>query len=146
MNFNPTDAMMGLAGGVLIGLASAAFLLMLGRIAGISGIAASLLRGRADSAFGQNAAFVAGLILAPVLYGAWAGSPGIVITDNLALLIVGGLLVGVGTRIGGGCTSGHGVCGLSRISPRSIVATLLFMAVAMAVASVLGPMLAGPPS
>ncbi|MEQ8665153.1 MAG: YeeE/YedE thiosulfate transporter family protein [Rhodospirillales bacterium] len=143
MNFDPTDAMMGLAGGLLIGLAAAGFLLMLGRIAGISGIAAGLLRGPVDDTYRQNLAFVAGLVLAPVVYGILAGYPEITVTDDVVLLIAGGLLVGTGTRIGGGCTSGHGVCGLSRVSPRSIVATLIFMVVAAFVASVVGPMLTG---
>ena len=142
MDFDPTDALMGLIGGGLIGLAGAVLLLSLGRIAGISGIAAALLRGPRDRSFARNAAFVAGLVAAPVGYGFVAGAPAITITSNIPVLIGAGILVGLGTRIGGGCTSGHGVCGLSRFSLRSIMATGVFMAVAVVVASV-APMLTG---
>ncbi|MBW0146310.1 YeeE/YedE family protein [Marinobacter arenosus] len=122
-NFTPWSA---LAGGVLIGLAAASFLLLNGRIAGISGILGGLLvPGRGDIAW--RVAFLAGLIGAPALWILAAELPPIEINASYPALIVAGLLVGIGTRYGSGCTSGHGVCGLSRLSLRSLVATLSFM-------------------
>jgi uncharacterized membrane protein YedE/YeeE len=115
-----------LAGGALIGLAAAAFVLFNGRIAGISGILGGLL----DWPHGDiswRIAFLAGLIAAPLAYGLVAALPAVRIEADFPTLIVAGLLVGVGTRYGSGCTSGHGVCGLSRLSPRSLAATLSFM-------------------
>lgn len=115
-----------LAGGILLGLASALFILMNGRILGISGILGGLLRpARGDT--GWRLAFLAGLLAAPLLYFMVAGPTTPRIDAGWATLVVAGLLVGVGTRYGSGCTSGHGVCGLSRLSPRSLVATLAFM-------------------
>lgn len=129
-NFTPYSA---LAGGALIGLAAAIFVLGLGRVAGVSGLLGGLLRPRAADAPVQLA-FVAGLIAAPLLMrAAGAPLPPLTIEASLPVLIVGGLLVGFGTRLGGGCTSGHGVCGISRLSPRSLVATALFMAAGAAV-------------
>lgn len=115
-----------LAGGVLIGLAVAMFLLINGRIAGISGILGGLLR-PVKSDIGWRAAFVAGLIFSPILFSVAAPLPAVQIDADAASLILAGLLVGIGTRYGSGCTSGHGVCGLSRRSPRSMVATAMFM-------------------
>lgn len=116
-----------LAGGALIGLAAALFVLLNGRIAGISGIVGGLLRPtRGDIAW--RVAFLLGLLVAPVVHRAWAAVPEVHIASEVPLLVIAGLLVGVGTRYGAGCTSGHGVCGLSRLSPRSAVATLAFMA------------------
>lgn len=116
-----------LAGGVLIGLAAAAFVLFNGRIAGISGILGGLLRpARGDVAW--RIAFLLGLVLAPLVYGLAAPLPAVRIDADVTTLAVAGLLVGLGTRYGAGCTSGHGVCGLSRRSPRSLVATISFMA------------------
>lgn len=123
-SFTPWAA---LAGGVLIGIASVAFVLLLGRIAGISGIVAGLLRPRKGD-LGWRIAFVAGLLVAPALYGFWGGAPTLHITAGMPALVAAGLMVGIGTRYGSGCTSGHGVCGLSRRSPRSLVATATFMA------------------
>jgi uncharacterized membrane protein YedE/YeeE len=120
-----------LAGGVLIGLAAALLLLMNGRIAGISGIAGGLLR-RASGDTGWRIAFIAGLVGAPLLYAMFMPLPPIRIDAGDGALVVAGLLVGAGTRYGSGCTSGHGVCGLSRLSPRSAVATLAFMAAGFA--------------
>ena len=121
--FTPASA---LAGGVLIGAATALFVLLNGRIAGISGIVAGLLKpGDVDSRW--RLAFVIGLVLAPAVYGAVTALPPIRIATSLPVLAVAGLLVGLGTRYGSGCTSGHGVSGLSRLSPRSLVATLSFM-------------------
>ena len=115
-----------LAGGLLIGVATAMFLLLNGRIAGISGILGGLFR-PATGDIGWRVAFLVGLLGAPVVYGLAAPLPSVHIDADIALLVVAGLLVGVGTRYGSGCTSGHGVCGLYRLSPRSIVATASFM-------------------
>ena len=120
-----------LAGGLLIGTAAAMFLLLNGRIAGISGILGGLLRPRLGD-IGWRAAFIAGLVLAPLLYRLAAPLPAVQIDADTALLVLAGLLVGMGTRYGSGCTSGHGVCGLSRLSPRSMVATAAFMAAGFA--------------
>lgn len=118
-------------GGALIGVSAVLLLLGSGRIAGISGILARLLAPRAGSQPFDALAFVAGLILAPVI---WTNLSGAVatqtVTDNVPLLIVAGLLVGFGAVYGGGCTSGHGVCGLSRFSTRSLVAVATFLAAA----------------
>ena len=115
-----------LAGGILIGLAAAAFVLFNGRIAGISGIVGGLLRPvRGDVAW--RLAFLLGLVGAPLVYGLATALPQVTVEAKGLTLVAAGLLVGVGTRYGAGCTSGHGVCGLSRQSPRSLVATLVFM-------------------
>lgn len=122
-NFTPWSS---LAGGVLIGLATAMFLLLNGRIAGISGILGGLLR-PIKGDIGWRVAFVAGLIFSPIAYSVAAPLPAVQIDISAASLIMAGLLVGIGTRYGSGCTSGHGVCGLSRLSPHSMVATAMFM-------------------
>jgi uncharacterized membrane protein YedE/YeeE len=131
-NFTPIPAAIG---GTLIGLAVALLMLTTGRIAGISGIVDGLI-GNADGK-GWRAAFVAGLILAPLvarLVGFTLPMPQM---PASSVVIAGaGLLVGFGTRLGGGCTSGHGVCGMARLSPRSIVATLIFMGTAMVVVAI----------
>jgi uncharacterized protein len=115
-----------LAGGILLGLASALFILVNGRILGISGIVGGLMRPvKGDT--GWRLAFLAGMLAAPLLYFVVAGPTVPRIDAGWATVVVAGLLVGVGTRYGSGCTSGHGVCGLSRLSPRSLVATLAFM-------------------
>lgn len=122
-HFTPVTA---LAGGVLIGIATAMFALLNGRIAGISGVVGGLLRPSAGDV-GWRVAFVLGLVAAPAVYLLFAMLPRPQIDAGYGTLIVAGLLVGLGTRYGAGCTSGHGVCGLSRLSPRSLVATLAFM-------------------
>lgn len=122
-NFTPWSS---LAGGLLIGLASAMFLLFNGRIAGISGIVGGLLR-PVKNDIGWRIAFIVGLILAPFAFGLVVPLPEVQVDAQTTTLIAAGLLVGIGTRYGSGCTSGHGVCGLSRRSPRSLVATLAFM-------------------
>ena len=122
-HFTPWAA---LAGGVLLGLASALFVLLNGRILGISGIVGGLLRPRAGD-MGWRLAFVLGMLVAPGLYWLVVGPTQPRIDANWGMVVMAGLLVGVGTRYGSGCTSGHGVCGLSRMSPRSLVATLAFM-------------------
>ena len=128
LSFTPAAA---LAGGALIGLAAAMFLLLNGRIAGISGVLGGLLRAsRGDRAW--RLAFVGGLVVAPLAYALVTSVPAPRIDAELPLLLLAGLLVGVGTRYGAGCTSGHGVCGVSRLSPRSLLATALFMAAGFA--------------
>ena len=119
----------GFMGGLLIGLAAAIMLLGLGRIAGVSGMAARAT-GIADSGAPRNVAiaFVIGLPLGALLISRTVGTVNVNFPASIWPLIIGGLLVGYGTRLGSGCTSGHGVCGLSRLSPRSMVATGLFMA------------------
>lgn len=122
-NFTPWTS---LAGGLMIGIATALFLVFNGRIAGISGIVGGLLTpARGDIAW--RLAFVGGLVLSPLVFSSIAPLPQVHIEAGYPVLILAGLLVGIGTRYGSGCTSGHGVCGLSRRSPRSMVATLAFM-------------------
>jgi uncharacterized protein len=115
-----------LAGGLLLGLASALFILLNGRILGISGIVGGLLRPKQGDV-NWRLSFLLGLLVAPLLYLLVAGPIPARIDAGWATVVIAGLLVGVGTRYGSGCTSGHGVCGLSRLSPRSLVATLAFM-------------------
>ena len=122
------------AGGALIGCAAVLMMLMSGRIAGISGILSCLMMPGSGSKPLQAFAFLAGLVAAPVVWmAASGGSIAQTITDNLPLAAVAGLLVGFGAVYGSGCTSGHGVCGLSRLSYRSLVATAVFMATAIIV-------------
>ena len=116
-----------LAGGILIGLATALLLLANGRVAGISGILGGLLRpSRGDIAW--RVTFILGLFVAPLAWLTMGAMPPAQIDHSPALLAVGGLLVGIGTRFGSGCTSGHGVCGVARLSPRSLLATVCFLA------------------
>lgn len=126
IHFTPWTA---LAGGVLLGIASAAFILLNGRVLGISGILGGLLTPRRGDT-GWRLLFLLGLLLAPITLSAFA--PGLITTPQIdaspIAVVAAGVLVGLGTRYGSGCTSGHGVCGLSRLSPRSLVATLAFMA------------------
>lgn len=126
--FTPWSALIG---GMLIGSAASILILFNGRIAGISGVVGGFFSS-ARSDVGWRYAFIAGLLGAPIIYSLFAGLPAVQIDAGPGILIVAGLLVGVGTRYGSGCTSGHGVCGLSRLSPRSLVATLTFMAAGFA--------------
>jgi uncharacterized membrane protein YedE/YeeE len=129
-------------GGVLIGAAAGALALLDGRIAGISGIVGGLMRPlRGERAW--RWAFVAGLLLAPVVHVLVAPVPTAHLSRSLPLLLVAGLLVGFGTRLGSGCTSGHGICGLARLSRRSLAATLVFMGTAMVTVFVARHVLAG---
>ena len=123
---------MSLLGGLLIGTASALFILANGRIAGISGILGGLLRPTSGDVV-WRLAFLLGLIVAPAVLAAFVAPVVPTIDAGPTTLIIAGLLVGIGTRYGGGCTSGHGVCGLSRLSPRSLIATLAFMGSGMAI-------------
>ena len=117
------------AGGALIGFAAVLFLAINGRIAGISGLVRRLLPPYSAPSFGESALFVVGLILTPVIWTVATGEAVYqTVASSLSLNAVAGLLVGFGTILGSGCTSGHGVCGLSRFSKRSLVATLTFMA------------------
>ncbi|MEE7476700.1 YeeE/YedE family protein [Methylobacterium hispanicum] len=119
-----------LAGGLLIGLSAATLLLVNGRIAGISGLVAGLAQPGERQL--SDLAFLLGLVLGPPLFAAMAGHwPLMRIEASWPVLAVAGLLVGFGTRLGSGCTSGHGVCGLARLSPRSLVAVLVFLATGM---------------
>jgi len=132
-HFTPWTA---LAGGALIGLAAALLVLLNGRIAGISGVLGGLF-GPARGDIAWRVAFVLGLVAAPLAYGLFQPLPAPQIDADTAALVAAGLLVGVGTRYGAGCTSGHGVCGLSRLSPRSLVATGCFMGAGFATVFVL---------
>ena len=141
LDWNHFTPLAALAGGALIGLAAALFVLLNGRIAGISGVLGGLLvPTRGDIAW--RLAFVLGLVGAPLLYRLFAALPTLQIDAGYGSLVLAGLLVGVGTRYGAGCTSGHGVCGLSRLSPRSAVATACFMAAGFATVFVLRHVLA----
>ncbi len=126
--FTPVSASIG---GALIGLSAVLLMGLVGRIAGVSGVfAGTTFAEPGDRAW--RICFVIGLVAAPILHGAIAGkAPPFEITSNMALVVLGGLLVGFGTRLGSGCTSGHGVCGLSRLSPRSMASVALFMAAGM---------------
>jgi len=123
INFTPWSS---LAGGALIGLAASLFVIANGRIAGISGLIGSLLQ-RGSEGSGEKALFLLGLLVAPLFWGLFSTLPQIEFQTGWIGLIVAGLLVGIGTRYGSGCTSGHGICGISRLSPRSMIATVCFM-------------------
>jgi uncharacterized membrane protein YedE/YeeE len=124
-----------LIGGVIIGLAAALLLIVNGRVAGVIGVVGGVvdgLLGRIDVEFWERAAFVGGLLLGPLVFAlAYGALPNVTITPSLPILVIGGLLVGFGTRLAKGCTSGHGVCGLARLSTRSIVAVATFFGVAI---------------
>ncbi len=123
----PIDWILGLVGGVLIGCAGAVYLLGNGRIMGASGILGGLVDGSARDTARERLAFLTALIAVPALLSLFGNPVETHATDNWFLLIVGGLLVGLGTRIGNGCTSGHGVCGISRLNMRGIVATCMYI-------------------
>ena len=132
----PFDPVSALIGGALIGIAATLLLLLNGRIAGISGIFGDLL-GAGTAELGWRAAFLVGLIAAPLAVAA-VGRP-MQIPDmpkSWAVIVGAGLVVGIGTRLAGGCTAGHGICGMARFSPRSIVATCVFVATAAAVVAI----------
>ena len=122
INFTPISAFIG---GLLIGFAAFLFFIFNGRIAGVSSIASDSINKNQDKF--DNILFLSGLIIGPILYSLSGKEIESVLTNSLPLLIFGGFLVGVGTKIGNGCTSGHGVCGISRFSLRSIVATIAFI-------------------
>jgi len=123
IHFTPVTS---LAGGVLIGIAAAALLLINGRILGVSGILGGIVWPRAGD-LGWRLAFVVGIVVSPSALKLVTSATPPVIDTSIATLVASGLLVGIGTRLGAGCTSGHGICGISRLSPRSLVATAAFM-------------------
>jgi uncharacterized membrane protein YedE/YeeE len=139
-NFTPLSAAIG---GVLIGLSAVMLMLLTGRIAGISGILGGILDFRANDR-AWRLAFIVGLVAVPLI----AGAIGYAVTTpqmpaSWIVIVAGGLLVGFGTRMGGGCTSGHGICGMARFSDRSIVATVVFMAAAIVVVALTRHVLVG---
>jgi uncharacterized protein len=139
-NFTPLSAAIG---GALIGLSAVLLMLLTGRIAGISGIFGELLNWRGEDK-GWRIAFIAGLILAPIIAGAIGyGMAPPQLPANWMIVVVAGLLVGFGTRLGGGCTSGHGICGIGRMSGRSIAATVLFMTTAVITVAITHHVLGG---
>ena len=123
----PMEWLFGLLGGLMIGGAAALYLLVNGRIMGASGILGGLVDGSGWDTWRERAFFLVGLTGAPALVVIWRGAPDTHLTTNIALLSVAGLLTGIGTRLANGCTSGHGVVGLARFSPRSIVAVISFL-------------------
>mgnify|MGYP001807865364 CR=1 FL=1 len=125
-----------LIGGMLIGVSAVLLLVVNGRIAGISGIVGGLLGGRQVLA---NGAFLAGLVLVPLLHAAAFGRlPSVTVAASWPVVVLAGLLVGIGTRMGSGCTSGHGILGLARFSPRSIAATVTFLVTGIVTATAVG--------
>ena len=136
IDWNAFTPWSSLAGGMLIGLAAAMFVLLNGRIAGISGVLGGLLSPVQGDVL-WRVAFVGGIVAAPLVYSVFQVLPPVQIDADYVALIAAGLLVGVGTRYGAGCTSGHGVCGLSRLSLRSLVATGTFMGAGFATVFVL---------
>jgi len=127
--FTPIPSLLG---GLLIGIAAVWLMAANGRIAGVSGMLNRLLPPDRDGSAPERVAFIAGLIVAPVAYVAAGGALVQTVTSNVSLLVIAGLLVGFGSTLGSGCTSGHGVCGLSRLSVRSLVATAVFMSAGIA--------------
>lgn len=129
----PISPLYAVGGGLLIGTAAALFLLLSGRIAGVSGLAAAAAR-IADRGpdWPQAASFIIALPLGALIVSSLVRTPQVAVTSSMPLLVAAGLLVGFGTRLGNGCTSGHGVCGMARLSPRSIAATIAFMALGFA--------------
>lgn len=139
-NFTPLSSAIG---GALIGLSAVLLLLSTGRIAGISGIFSGLLNMRGEDK-GWRIAFLAGLILAPVIASLVGyGMPPPNLPSSWTVIVVAGVLVGFGTRLGGGCTSGHGICGIAQMSPRSAAATVVFMVTAIATVAVTRHVLGG---
>ena len=134
----------GLLGGALIGLAAAMLMLLTGRIAGISGIFGGLLSPTASDR-DWRLAFIAGLIAAPLIATLATGTklPPPAMPASLIVIVAAGLLVGFGTRMGGGCTSGHGVCGIARLSPRSLIATAIFMTAGIATVALVRHVIGG---
>jgi len=139
-NFTPISAAIG---GALIGLAAVLLMLSTGRVAGMSGIFSGLLNLRGEDK-DWRIAFLAGLILAPILAGLIGyGMAQPVLPSNWIVIVVAGLLVGFGTRLGGGCTSGHGICGIARLSPRSVAATVVFIVMAIITVAITRHVLGG---
>lgn len=136
--------LMAIGGGLLIGTAAGLLLLLTGRIAGVSGMIATATRmGAGSTPWSQAMAFFVGLPIGAVLIALLVRTPDVTVTSSVPLLIAAGLLVGFGTRLGNGCTSGHGVCGMARLSPRSIAATATFMVSAIATVFILRHVIGG---
>ena len=134
----PMTPLLATGGGLLIGSAAALLLLLTGRVAGVSGMAATATRmGAGGTPWSAAMAFLVGLPVGAALIALLVRTPEVIVTSSVPLLIVAGLLVGFGTRLGNGCTSGHGVCGMARLSPRSIAATATFMVSAAATVFIL---------
>jgi uncharacterized protein len=142
IDWNAFTPWASLAGGGLIGLSAALFILLNGRIAGISGIVGGLMvPAKGDIAW--RAAFVIGMLAAPTAWLLVAAAPAMQIDADYPLLVIAGVMVGLGSRYGSGCTSGHGVCGLSRLSVRSLAATLAFMSAGFATVFVVRHLIGG---
>ena len=138
----PMTPLLATGGGLLIGSAAALLLLLTGRVAGVSGMAATATRmGAGGTPWSAATAFLVGLPVGAALIALLVRTPEVIVTSSVPLLIVAGLLVGFGTRLGNGCTSGHGVCGMARLSPRSIAATATFMVSAAATVFILRHMI-----
>ena len=134
VNFTPQSAF---SGGIIIGLAVILFFIGNGRLAGISGIVNDTLISKQNRT--DNFLFIVGLVLGPIFYGFFTkNNIPFLITSSLPLIIIAGFLVGIGTKIGSGCTSGHGICGISRLSLRSITATIIFMMTAIITVKLIG--------
>lgn len=130
----PVAPITAISGGLLIGLAAALFLLLSGRIAGVSGLAATAARiGSGSTPWAQAICFIIGLPIGASLVANLVRHPEIIVTSSIPRLAIAGLLVGFGTRLANGCTSGHGVCGVARLSPRSLAATATFVAIGVAI-------------
>lgn len=127
MQMIATDWLWGLAGGLMIGSAAALYLLVNGRIMGASGIVGGLIDGSGRNTASERLAFLGGCLIVPALLAWGLGGAKTNLTSNLAVILAAGLLVGIGTRLANGCTSGHGVCGISRLSVRGIVATFCYL-------------------
>jgi uncharacterized membrane protein YedE/YeeE len=142
IDFNHFTPWSALIGGLILGIAAVIFILINGRITGISGILGGLLSPTQGDVW-WRVAFIAGLIMAPLIYSLFTTLPPIQIDASYPLLIIAGLIVGIGTRYGSGCTSGHGICGISRLSPRSLVATAAFMAAGFITVFIIRHVIAG---
>jgi uncharacterized membrane protein YedE/YeeE len=134
VNFTPMPAFVG---GAIIGLAVVVFFIGNGRLAGISGIVNNLLTSKQDK--GDNFLFLIGLVVGPIIFSfSTTNEIPFFMTNSLPLIVIGGLLVGIGTKVAGGCTSGHGICGIARSSLRSVIATVLFMVTAILTVAIIG--------
>jgi uncharacterized protein len=143
MTPEPLSFVWPLVGGLMVGASAGLYLLLNGRVAGISGLTASAVGLTRGAPRALGAGFIAGLVGGAALASALIRSPDVQITSQVWLLVLGGLLVGFGTRWGSGCTSGHGVCGLARLSPRSLASVAVFMGVAAATVFVVRRLMAG---
>ncbi|MDD9717781.1 YeeE/YedE family protein [Dinoroseobacter sp. PD6] len=133
-----------LSGGILIGVAATLLMLVLGRVMGATGVLAGLVQPSSGQDFAWRAALLAGMVTGPTVVWLITGQmPAVQVPVSTVALVIGGLIVGIGVTFGSGCTSGHGVCGMARLSPRSIVATLTFMAATFATVFVVRHVIAG---